>query len=63
MLANISVERQSERFEEHSIIFVAHGIGGILVKRVLELSQGITAAKGNGNLRSIYVSTYGIIFL
>lgn len=40
------------------ILWVAHSLGGILVKRALNLSSGLHDEK-----RAIYVSTYGIIFL
>lgn len=61
-LANLALERKSEEAEEHPIIFVAHSLGGLLVKRALELSNDLTSKNADDN-RSIFVSTYGIIFL
>lgn len=41
---------------------MAHSLGGILVKRALEHSDSVRVAD-HEDYRSIYVSTYGIIFL
>ncbi|PBP15673.1 LipA and NB-ARC domain-containing protein [Diplocarpon rosae] len=62
LLANLALERKSEEVQEHPIIWVAHSLGGILVKRALELSFDL---QGNhdDDLRSIFVSTFGVIFL
>jgi hypothetical protein len=62
LLANLALERKSEETSDHPIIWVAHSLGGILVKRALELSSDLTS-KNADDLRSIFVSTYGIIFL
>lgn len=62
MLKNLASERTSEEVQEHPIIFVAHSLGGILVKRALELSHDLQG-KSDDDLRSIYVSTFGVIFL
>lgn len=56
------MERKNEEVSDHPIIFVAHSLGGILVKRALELSNDLTSRHADDN-RSIYISTYGIIFL
>jgi hypothetical protein len=42
---------------------VAHGLGGILVKRALELAAHLPVTGSNEELRSIFVSTYAIMFL
>jgi hypothetical protein len=61
-LSNLALERKSEEVSDHPIIFVAHSLGGVLIKRALELSNDLTSKNADDN-RSIYVSTYGIIFL
>ena len=44
------------------IIFVAHSVGGLIVKRALIISSEISGPNTD-HLRSISVSTYGILFL
>jgi hypothetical protein len=63
LLQNLALERKSEEVGEHPIIFVAHGLGGILVKRALELAAHLPVTGSNEDLRSIFVSTYAIMFL
>jgi hypothetical protein len=48
--------------ELRPIVFICHEIGGLIVKRALAFSQARKTAK-LGHIRSIYLSTYGIIFL
>jgi hypothetical protein len=62
LVTNLAMERKNEEVSDHPIIFVAHSLGGILVKRALELSNDLTSRTADDN-RSIYISTYGIIFL
>jgi len=62
LLATLALERQSEEVTQNPIIWVAHSLGGILVKRALELSSDLQS-KNSDILRSIYVSTYGLMFL
>ncbi|KAI6714655.1 hypothetical protein JHW43_002828 [Diplocarpon mali] len=62
LLTNLALERKSEEVQEHPIIWVAHSLGGILVKRALELSFDLQGHHDD-DLRSIFVSTFGIIFL
>ncbi|KAH8587436.1 hypothetical protein B0O99DRAFT_601687 [Bisporella sp. PMI_857] len=62
LVTNLAMERASEETTDHPIIFVAHSLGGILVKRALELSNDLTSRHADEN-RNIFVSTYGIIFL
>ena len=60
LLTALSTERMSEEKDDNAIIWVAHSLGGILVKRALELSNDLTSKSADPS-RSIYVSTYGII--
>ncbi|RDW74909.1 hypothetical protein BP6252_06051 [Coleophoma cylindrospora] len=62
LASNVAIERKSEEATEHPIIWVAHSLGGILVKRVLELSNNLME-RHSEDYRSIFVATYGIIFL
>ncbi|KAJ2901824.1 Protein SERAC1 [Zalerion maritima] len=62
LVNTLAIYRKSERTSRNPIIWVAHSLGGILVKRALLYSNDVTADK-HDYLRSIYVSTYGIIFL
>jgi predicted alpha/beta hydrolase family esterase len=39
LLTILALERKSEEVSDHPIIFVAHSLGGILVKRALEMSE------------------------
>ena len=62
LVAALSANRRMRKANERPIIFVAHSLGGLVVKRALIYSEGI---RGNHtqHLRSIFVSTYGILFL
>ncbi len=62
LLYSLARERQSEEASDHPIIWVAHSLGGILVKRALELGSDTSSLKAD-NIRSIFVSTYAILFL
>lgn len=53
---------QMKNCTERPIIFVCHSLGGLVVKRALIYSRSLTNEKVE-YLRSIYVSTYGILFL
>ncbi|ETI29606.1 hypothetical protein G647_02059 [Cladophialophora carrionii CBS 160.54] len=59
LVANRSLKKATER----PIIFVAHSLGGLVVKRCLIYCQSIRPHQHTERLRSIYVSTYGILFL
>jgi hypothetical protein len=62
MLKNLVLERRMEEVDEKPILFVAHSLGGILVKHALEISHD-APDRSSDNLKSIYLSTYGIMFL
>lgn len=62
LVNHLESERGLTNAEERPIIFAFHEFGGILVKRALAFSR----SKGGANvehLRSIYRSTYGIVFM
>ncbi|KPI37380.1 Protein SERAC1 [Cyphellophora attinorum] len=58
LVANRSLKRALER----PIIFVCHSLGGLVVKRSLIHSKNVRSDKIERQ-RSIFVSTYGILFL
>ena len=62
LIALLNADRGRKNATERPIIFVAHSLGGLVVKRALIHSWGI---RGNNieRLRSIFVSTYGLLFL
>ncbi|KFZ08506.1 hypothetical protein V502_09320 [Pseudogymnoascus sp. VKM F-4520 (FW-2644)] len=62
LIAQLCADRQLSHALERPIIFICHGFGGILVKRALAFSSW-SRSKNVEHRRSIYVSTYGIIFL
>jgi hypothetical protein len=62
LLNSLKSNRTLEEVEDHPIIWIAHSLGGILVKRALMMSRNIQEKKLD-DLRSIMISTYGIIFL
>lgn len=61
LVAVLSANRQIRKVTQRPIIFIAHSLGGLVVKRALIYSSEI---RGNHteHLRSIFVSTYGILF-
>ena len=55
--------KQLKKATERPIIFICHSLGGLVVKRCLIYCQSIRHHQHTERLRSIYVSTYGILFL
>ena len=62
LVASLYSNRNMRKAKERPIIFVAHSLGGLVVKRALIYSAGILG-NNTEHLRSIFVSTYGILFL
>lgn len=62
LVTSLTLYRRSEGTFRNPIIWVAHSLGGILVKRALLYSNDLRATH-HEDYRSIYVSTYGLVFL
>ncbi|KAL4969522.1 LipA and NB-ARC domain protein [Aspergillus stella-maris] len=62
LAASLAANRTIKNCSERPIIFVCHSLGGLVVKRALIYSRSLSNEKVE-HLRSIYVSTYGILFL
>ena len=62
LVTSLTLYRRSEGTYKNPIIWIAHSLGGILVKRALLYSNDLRASH-HEHYRSIYVSTYGLIFL
>lgn len=58
----MTLYRKSEGTFYNPIIWVAHGLGGLLIKRSLLYSNDIKD-RSFEDARSIFISTYGVIFL
>jgi len=62
LVAELCANRQLDNAFHRPIIFICHGVGGLLAKRALAYSSS-RRHKSVEHLRSIYISTYGILFL
>ncbi|KAI9678426.1 MAG: hypothetical protein M1829_002024 [Trizodia sp. TS-e1964] len=62
MLSRLAANRSVKQALTRPLIFVCHSLGGLVVKRALIQSESTKNIKQE-RLRSIYVSTYGILFL
>ncbi|PGH16459.1 hypothetical protein AJ79_01790 [Helicocarpus griseus UAMH5409] len=61
LLEELNAERELDGSTERPIIFICHGLGGIIVKKALAISSTSTSAK-QAHLHSIVTSTFGLIF-
>ena len=62
LVAQLCANRRIHRAFDRPIIFIAHSLGGLVVKRALIYSSEIRGHHTQ-HLRSVYVCTYGILFL
>ncbi|KAJ4573123.1 hypothetical protein HRR82_006778 [Exophiala dermatitidis] len=63
LASRLVANRALKKAQERPIIFVCHSLGGLVVKRCLIYCQSVRHHQHTERLRSIYVSTYGILFL
>lgn len=61
LIADLHADRQLADAISRPIIFICHGMGGILVKRALAFSN-TSVSKQVEHRRSIFISTYAIMF-
>lgn len=62
LIAELCADRQLANAFQRPIIFICHGLGGLLVKRALAFSS-TSRSRNVEHRRSIYVSTYAILFM
>ncbi|PYH77280.1 catalytic protein [Aspergillus uvarum CBS 121591] len=62
LASGLAANRNLRSCSDRPIIFVCHSLGGLVVKRTLIYCRSVNNEKIQ-HLRSIYVSTYGILFL
>ncbi|CEJ81167.1 hypothetical protein VHEMI01311 [[Torrubiella] hemipterigena] len=62
LVAELVADREANDATDRPILFLCHSLGGIIVKRALIYSSSRTSHKLQ-HLHSIYICTYGIIFL
>jgi hypothetical protein len=61
LVASLQADRSIEGCDHRPIIFICHGLGGILVKKALSYSASRTSSQVV-HLHTIFASTYGILF-
>ncbi|KAI0404117.1 hypothetical protein F4802DRAFT_568981 [Xylaria palmicola] len=62
LVTSLTHYRKDELTSANPIVWVCHSLGGILVKRALLYSNDLRTSQ-HEDYRSIYVSTYGMVFL
>ncbi|PSR97731.1 hypothetical protein BD289DRAFT_403349 [Coniella lustricola] len=62
LVSYLTTFRKQHTSPRNPIIWVAHSLGGILLKRALQLSDNMRAST-HEDQRAIYVSTFAIVFL
>ncbi|KAJ5584453.1 uncharacterized protein N7459_004253 [Penicillium hispanicum] len=62
LASSLAANRNLRNCSDRPIIFVCHSLGGLVVKRALIYSRSLSNEKTE-HLRSVYVSTFGILFL
>ncbi|KAJ5167955.1 uncharacterized protein N7482_003549 [Penicillium canariense] len=62
LASTLAANRNLRSCSDRPIIFVCHSLGGLVVKRALIYSRSLSNEKTE-HLRSVYVSTFGILFL
>ncbi|PWY92397.1 catalytic protein [Aspergillus heteromorphus CBS 117.55] len=62
LASGLAANRNLRGCPDRPIIFVCHSLGGLVVKRTLIYCRNVSNEKIE-HLRSVYVSTYGILFL
>ncbi|KAL9047126.1 MAG: hypothetical protein Q9214_000217 [Letrouitia sp. 1 TL-2023] len=61
LVAELEADRSGNNAARRPLIFVCHGIGGVILKRALAYSSSRVSKKVE-HLYSVFVSTYGILF-
>ncbi|KAJ5577199.1 hypothetical protein N7535_004125 [Penicillium sp. DV-2018c] len=62
LASHLAANRNLRNCSDRPIIFICHSLGGLIVKRALIYSRSLSNEKTE-HLRSVYVSTFGILFL